>query len=727
MINHEIKGGLARLLATENLIVEHKRCPTASFDIDNRILTLPMWEKASSDVYDMLVAHEVGHALFTPTEWFGKVDFPKSYLNVTEDVRVEKLMKRRYQGLPKSFAKGYSELADDDFFGIQNDDVSKYNLIDRINLHYKIGPFARIPFKSEEQEYVDRAAELETFDEAVELAREIYAFTKEQKEQEEQQQEEVQVDPQTSSEGQSEESQQQQSPEQSDQDSADLDTPSYSQGDGEDEQDDEDQPLDQDSNGGGVHNDPDEVKTQDNFDEKVETLNKMSNSNLKYFEIPSEADLNQIVADWTEVHNWIDTCRNKNLEEDKYSRQEYEYADKEYRKFKNESTKEVNYLIKEFEMRKSADAYSRSGVAKTGVLDTSKLHTYMFREDIFKKVAIVPDGKNHGLIFVLDWSGSMSNVLLNTLKQLLSLTNFCKKAQIPFEVYAFTNEWAHVRRAVANTSDDNSLKHILTSTYHYGIKEREFFISQYFNMMNILSSRSNARNYERQCINIWREAYAQERYAGYHTTPGLGLSGTPLNEAIVSLNYILPKFKKENSLQKVNVCILTDGEGCNSAVGRAYATDPDGEVKKIGPNRIDTDYCLRDRQTGRVYKQLENGYACLTNNLIQQVRDRNSGVNVLGFRILANNLSSFIRQYGGWRSDFEKLMKDWRKDHSVVVKNPIAFSSLYVISNGSVNQDAALSFSAGASKATITKAFKSMTKIKQNNKKILTSFIEHVA
>ena len=714
------------MLATENLIVEHKRCPTASFDIDNRILTLPMWEKASGNVYDMLVAHEVGHALFTPTEWFGKVDFPKSYLNVTEDVRVEKLMKRRYQGLPKSFAKGYSELATDDFFGIENDDVSKYNLIDRINLHYKIGPFARIPFKSEEQEYVDRAAELETFDEAVDLAREIYAFTKQQKELQEQQ-EEIQVDSKSSQQDQSQDqSQQQQSSvgDSDEEDSDDLETPSYNDGD-------EDQPLGSNSSdsSGGVHNDPDEVKTQDKFDEKVETLNKGKQSNVKYFEIPSEVNLNQIVADWSEIHDWIDTCRVKNLEADKFSLKAYNNADKEYRKFKNESTKEVNYLIKEFEMRKSADAYSRSGVAKTGVLDTSKLHTYMFREDIFKKIAIVPDGKNHGLIFVLDWSGSMNSVLMNTLKQLLSLTNFCKKAQIPFEVYAFTNEWATVRRAIANNSNppDNSLSYIYSTTYHYGIKEKEFFISQYFNMMNILSSRSNSRNYERQCLNIWREAYAQEHYSEYPCTPGLGLSGTPLNEAIVSLNYILPKFKKENSLQKVNVCILTDGEGCNSAVGKAYSDDPDGAVRKVTANRIDTDYCLRDKQTGHVYKQLENGQCCLTNNLIQQVRDRNAGVNVLGFRILSANLTSFIRQYGGWRDDFEKLMKDWRKDHSVVVKNPIAFSSLYVIANNVMNQDAELTFSAGASKATITKAFKSMTKTKQNNKKILISFVEHVA
>ena len=65
-VNIEIKGNLARLLATEDLMVEHKNVETASFNVESRILTLPQWKTASEFVYDMLVSHEVGHALFTP-------------------------------------------------------------------------------------------------------------------------------------------------------------------------------------------------------------------------------------------------------------------------------------------------------------------------------------------------------------------------------------------------------------------------------------------------------------------------------------------------------------------------------------------------------------------------------------------------------------------------------------------------------------------------------------
>ena len=125
MKNFEVKDNLAKLLATENLIVEHKQVPTACFNVESRVLTLPMWN-ASDNVYDMLVGHEVGHALYTPREEWKKDKYknvPPDFVNVVEDARIEKLMKRRYAGLSKSFYKGYKELHVKDFFEIQSRDI----------------------------------------------------------------------------------------------------------------------------------------------------------------------------------------------------------------------------------------------------------------------------------------------------------------------------------------------------------------------------------------------------------------------------------------------------------------------------------------------------------------------------------------------------------------------------------------------------------------------------
>ena len=105
------KSGLAKLLATENISVRHENIPTAYFNVKTRTLGLPNWDNASADVYDLLVGHEVGHALFTPS-----IDLPalcesiapdnahavKSFLNVIEDVRIEKKIKRKFAGLRKN-------------------------------------------------------------------------------------------------------------------------------------------------------------------------------------------------------------------------------------------------------------------------------------------------------------------------------------------------------------------------------------------------------------------------------------------------------------------------------------------------------------------------------------------------------------------------------------------------------------------------------------------------
>ena len=66
--------------------------------------------------------------------------------------------------------------------------------------------------------------------------------------------------------------------------------------------------------------------------------------------------------------------------------------------------KTVNYLVKEFEMKKSATAYRRATTSKTGVIDPMMLSKYKFTDDIFKKLSIVPDAKNHGMIILVDWS-----------------------------------------------------------------------------------------------------------------------------------------------------------------------------------------------------------------------------------------------------------------------------------------------------------------------------------
>ena len=732
MANKEIKGNLARLLATENLVVEHKQTPTAYFNVDTRVLVLPKWDKASDVVYDLLVGHEVGHALFTPNVDFREqVSCPQDYVNVIEDARIEKLMKRKYPGLKKSFVGGYTELNDKDFFQIFDKDLKEFSLIDRINLHFKLGATSMMPFDGAELVFVARADLAETFDEVCKIAQDVYNYAKTQ----EDEKVEVPVSQTPSSTGGDTESDDeegfgklqtdakgQMSGGSSGVDLEDVQDDWYDE-DGNLIDDDDINSLDDLLDGEGEENEGgiDSSSTQNAFNEAQENLSSVDHSTpTTYIEIPENVDTSKHVVDWKTLHDWIDSQTDE--------RDDYTDIDDDYRKFRKQSQKEVNYMVKEFECRKSADAYARASTAKTGILNTGMLHTYKYNEDLFKRVTVIPDGKNHGMIFVLDWSGSMCYELLATVKQLINLTSFCKKVQIPFEVYAFTNEWGAAQRAIDNDNTLPSENPSYYRTYH-DVDEKEldknkFYIDSWFYLMNFISSRSNGKNYERMCQNLFREASKHRRYGSYTTTIGLGLSGTPLNESIVMLNHILPKFKKDNSLQKVNVCILTDGEACTSAYGAEYDRG-EGDIV-IRARRIDYGVALRDRTTGRTYEQFT--YSTSTNVFLKQLRDRNPDVNVLGFRILSgSSLMNFVSNYGSPDCNYAEIQKQWKKDKSAVIKSPAGFTELYAIYNKALDYDTEFVVKDNAKKGDITRAFKKMLANKSVNKKLLNAFVSKVS
>jgi hypothetical protein len=137
------KSQLAKLLATENIEVQENKVQTASFDVVNRILTIPIFkeEQKSKHVYDMLVGHEVSHALHTPAEsWKDMANRTKefkSFVNVIEDARIDKLIQKKYPGLTDDYIKGFDKMYKDNFFGTKGKNIqTDYSLIDKINLYY---------------------------------------------------------------------------------------------------------------------------------------------------------------------------------------------------------------------------------------------------------------------------------------------------------------------------------------------------------------------------------------------------------------------------------------------------------------------------------------------------------------------------------------------------------------------------------------------------------------
>ena len=710
-VKHEIKSQLAKLLATEDLIVEHKNCETACFNVHTRVLTLPMWDKASNTVYDLLVGHEVGHALFTPDEnWLEKVEVPPQFVNVVEDARIEKMMKRKYAGLAKTFYHGYKELQAEDFFSISDSNVADLNLADRANLYFKIGNFIDCSFKTpEEKTIIQKISETETFDDALRVAEELYLYCKKEKE------EKVDDMPMPPNEMGGESEQPANEPVQEQQESAGEGASDFMTHEEmlEEAQRRESAPA--------TLNDEPEVQTADSLESNLQDLVDADSRENVYVEIP-KVDLKYIIAKNDDIHKDIDAWFNH--QKNNCSLGIFESVDEEFVKFKRNAQKEVNYLVKEFECRKAADSYARATTARTGVLDTSKLHTYKYNEDLFRKVSVIPDGKNHGLIFVLDWSGSMSRVMLDTIKQLYNLIWFCKKVSIPFEVYAFTNEW---KRPEINY-ETNELVKPADWTSSYEKKENLLAVHEQFSMMNLLTSKTNSKQLEHQMINIWRIAKSFSNFYGssYSVPTRLGLSGTPLNEAFVCLHQILPQFQKQNKLQKVQCIVLTDGEANHLSrhveVQRRWEKEP-----YMGTRQLSGDVTfLRDRKTGNTY-QVPYGWHGFSDLMLQNLRDNFPSVNFMGIRVLeGRDANNFMRLYYDQNSDeFRKIQSEWKKQRSCNIKTS-GYHAYFAMSAASLSQDADFEVDDGATKAKIKSAFIKSLKTKKLNKKVLGEFISLV-
>ena len=705
-MKHEVKSQLAKLLATEDLVVEHRFVETAQFNVNTRVLTLPRWERASNMVYDLLVGHEVGHALFTPDQDSPK-GIPHSFVNIVEDARIEKLMKRKYPGLSKTFFKGYSELSDQDFFCLEGEDISKMTLADRANLYFKIGNYVDIPFFNfDESNIVKMIADCETFADVCFAAEEMYNYDKKSKEEEQKQ--DVQM-PAPSSEGQSGGSNES---EEKKEDGEVDDSQETESKQGESESS-EQLGDGEKSDNAGASAEP-EVKTVDSLDESLRELISNHGGENIYVELP-KVNLDTVVAKNQEVHDYIDANWSIREEDDPF-----QTPDSLFTQFKRSAQKEVNYLVKEFECKKAADSYARASVSRTGVLDCTKLHTYKYNDDLFRKVTTLADGKNHGLVFVLDWSGSMANVIEDTCKQLFNLIWFCKKVNIPFEVYAFTNEWI-----VHETLPSGAWAPLPS---HYEAKEGQLVVDENFCMMNILTSKVNGKTLEHQMKNIYRIAYYFGCRGCYSYEPGrrVSLSGTPLNEAIITLHQILPKFQSENKLQKVQCVVLTDGEA--GFVNRhATVTDYKGE-ERIGSRRLVADRTfVRDRKTGNTY-QVKYRFNEFTDLLLKNLKDNFTDMNLIGIRVLnPRDASSFIKMYSGdtWSDEAVKINNTWRKEKSFVIKNS-GYDAYFGMSATALNQETEFDVDEGATKAKIKSAFVKSLKTKKLNKRILGEFVSLV-
>jgi hypothetical protein len=755
-------GILARLLAQENITVQHKHSAhTASFDVEKRILTLPIWEGITKDVYDMLVIHEVGHALDTPSDgWIEeikritkkfyknghediyKLQAVKSFMNVIEDVRIDKRQKRRFPGCRKNYVNAYKELMTRDFFGLNGANINSLSFIDRVNLHSKGGAMLGIKFTAEESALLNEIMNTETFDEVMALTEKVFAwsrkkdkvfkktiremnaadnFMKALKEDigknividgegnlviqgnDEEEDEIVDLsdptvdevsdsfledEPETEEEAQPEKKEEKDDP----MGHHIADEPEWEFGD-EKEKPKEEEASDfkKDEPDSDEWNPVPVAKTQENWDKMSQSLIASDSHQYIYVDMP-EPIYENIVDDYKVViPQW------KKSVEERTGEQWRATSLKQLNAFKQEENAAISFLLKEFDMRKSAEIYQKTAVAKTGVIDTNKLHAYKYSDDIFRRLNVVPKGTNHGFFMIMDWSYSMSGNLTHTIRQLMTLTLFCKRAQLPFEVYIFRNL---SRKEQAENGKNPKKFWKLTDKC---IQPHDF------KLRNLLSSRMTNAEFNQALFNLWT----------YYNQSSDPLGSTPLDEAVAVLPKMINDFQKRNGLEVVNTIILTDG----GADGMGYT---EGVEQEKNPQANKITYVVHENKTkSDIYvDRMIN-----TKNLLNILRSQ-TNCNIIGFYLYEYGWKAIENQWF-WKSqgtpEMVKLQKQWDEDKYVGITEA-GYDEYFIINTKKMKDTRnVLEINDSMTKRTIAKNFAKFSKVKIVNRVMLRNFVERIA
>lgn len=618
MNNTAAKNVLAKILATENIMVRHDaKASTASFDLHKRVLTLPVWKNMTSSLMDMLIGHEVGHALYTPgmtpqqfidfTKEIGKnMDLAKLVWNIVEDARIERMIKEEYPGLRRDFFHGYKEIYEMDMFEIEGKNINDLPFIDRMNLHFKIGPVLHndVIFTPEEMVFVKRCEVTRTHDDIKVLSKDIYDFINDQDNKVENQEQQAFEKFSLSEDGEA-----------SSLGDEKMESSSFNPNSGNN-----DGGEDEDQNNADSQNSSDERKTNRTPINDGDTMKNLEKNLQKSVDTHSgtthictlpDIDLDNAIVDHKEFYKRVDSkaieraCGN-NYE---HASRVNEAMDRLLAKVKEDSIRSVNIMINQFNRKKAADESRKSRINKTGKLNMDKLHQYKISEDIFLSRTITKDGKNHGFLIFLDWSGSMSYTIHDVMMQLFQIAIFCRKVKIPFEVYSFTNSFF----------DD---KHIASFT----ATDEDSINFDSFCMVNLLSSRMTNIEFD-HAMKMMNWAGIRYNHAKIKKLNMVGLvpsapdefsmSSTPLNQAMIVALKLIPLFRKKYNLQIVNTVFMTDGDG-----------DSFYHRKSIGDNEK---YCLYDSQTGMSYEYSHRSHD-LTQALTQMIKDR-TGCNLIHFHL----------------------------------------------------------------------------------------------
>jgi hypothetical protein len=447
-------------------------------------------------------------------------------------------------------------------------------------------------------------------------------------------------------------------------------------------------------------------ETDETWQRKSEEIVKNESTNFVYLSMPT-VNWDKAINDYKKV---IDDWRNEVAGRHQYQWSRgitsdiFTYARSEMMTWKVKEKESISFMVKEFEQRKAAELYARINVAKTGVIDTNKLHSYKYNDDIFRRLATTPKGKNHGFVMFIDWSGSMHYNLKETMKQLFSLCLFCKQIGVPFEVYGFKDCGAE-------------------APFSY-IGKVNVIKGARLVLRNFLSSRMNTEEMNFAMSFLWATS------KGHHSCSD-SMGGTPLNDAIMIAPKVVRDFTVRNKLEITNVIWLTDGES-NGSAGIENSTEPRSYAKGYSSR-----YFYVDPTTNKTYDWYPHSWSNTrdnTNTLLRILKD-STGCNLVGFFLYEyNNFKRIDNEFNvsnGNPEAFLKARKYWSDNKYYPVKSA-GYDEYYII-NSSAMRDTENKLdidNTGEKKMTVKRmasAFSKFAQKKTVNRVLLRQFVERIA
>ena len=639
------KRAVANLMARENITVQVvDGQDTAMFNPKTRTLIVPNWTGLTVEQCDLLMSHEVGHALFTDRS----IDLSSltpglfSYLNIIEDARIERRMKGAFPGLAPTFFKGYREFHTNGPILKGTKDamvnpksgalvaVASMKLIDRINLHYKIGAFVAVPFTATEKAWLARIDKSTSTAECLQIARELYTAEKEQKNQskpnpsakpepsqkQKPQPKQEQTDEADNQDGDDQEASEGESQDGDSKDGDDQDGKGESEdGDSEGDQDgDEDgddsegEESDEEGDGGNSaegdseasDEDGDDSDSEGNADAQEAGSDGGSDRGTDSAKKPGEVDptamtdtaegLKSIASKGgsSDLRHLIYPILTDAVMKDRVVSAK-EFADRAYATFAKYAANMADldsleaawndkylatakHMALEFERKKNAKCLAAAKTAKSGKLDLTKLSQYRWTEDLFKRSMTVPNGKSHGVVMMIDGSGSMCSQFAEVIDQTLLFAQFAFAVNIPFEAYMFSDcqDTLPSGATVGSFTMQSQGLNALT------LGESGRLIG----LINTTTDRASFKKQVRTLLAV-RATYRRDVTLSQNTEdairdiPNSHLGGTPLFTGMMIAERLIARMKTSQKLDKTTFIVITDGEDTNHVWYETNSTNVD--------------------------------------------------------------------------------------------------------------------------------------------------------